>query len=75
MTWHQPHGKIQKEYGVLKFNGHLMSMKLQTKVNSSNKDPTTLDELNEDQIKQDPFELSHDDEIPFSKLFSDLTVW
>jgi hypothetical protein len=49
-------------------------MKLQTKVNSSNKDPTMSDELNEDQIKHDPFEFPHDDEIPFSKLFFDLTV-
>jgi hypothetical protein len=32
-------------------------------------------ELNEDEVKHDPFEFLHDDEIPFSRLLFDLTIW
>jgi hypothetical protein len=42
---------------------------------SSDKDPTTLDEPNEDEVKHDPFEFPHDDKISFSKLLFDLTIW
>jgi hypothetical protein len=38
-------------------------------------DPTTLDELDEDEVKHDPFEFPHDDEIPFSRFLFDLMVW
>jgi hypothetical protein len=41
----------------------------------SHKDLITLDEPNENEIKHDPFEFPHDDEIPFSKLLFDLIVW
>jgi len=52
-----------------------MLMKVQMKVNSSNKDPTTSNEPNENEVKHDPFEFLHDDEIPFSRLFFDLMIW
>jgi hypothetical protein len=42
---------------------------------SLDKDPTGLDEPYEDEVKCDPFEFPHDDEIPFSRLLSDLMVW
>jgi hypothetical protein len=42
---------------------------------SLSEDPTTLDELDEDEVKHDPFEFPHDDEIPFSRLLFDLMVW
>jgi hypothetical protein len=41
---------------------------------SSSEDPTTLDELDEDEVKHDPFEFLHDDKIPFSRLLFDLMV-
>jgi hypothetical protein len=42
---------------------------------SLSEDPTTLDELDEDEVKHDPFEFPHDDKIPFSRLLFDLMVW
>jgi hypothetical protein len=33
-----------------------------------------LDELDEDEVKHDPFEFPHDDEIPFSRLLFNLMV-
>jgi hypothetical protein len=42
---------------------------------SLNDDPTTLDELDDDEVKHDPFESPHDDKIPFSRLLFDLMVW
>ncbi len=42
---------------------------------SSSEDPIMLDESNEDEVKDDPFEFPHDDKIPFSRLLYDLTVW
>jgi hypothetical protein len=42
---------------------------------SSDEDPILLDELDEDKVEHDPFEFLHDDEIPFSKLLFDLTIW
>jgi hypothetical protein len=42
---------------------------------SSDKDPTTLDKLNEDEVKHDLFEFPHDDKIPFSKMLFDMTGW
>jgi hypothetical protein len=42
---------------------------------SSSEDPTTLDELDEDEVKHDPFEFPHEDKIPFSRLLFDLMVW
>jgi hypothetical protein len=44
-------------------------------IDSLDKDPTTLDEPNEDEGKYDPFEFPHADKISFSKLLSDLTIW
>jgi hypothetical protein len=39
-------------------------------------DPIAPNEPYEDyEIKHDPFEFSIDDEIPFSRLLFDLTVW
>jgi hypothetical protein len=32
---------------------------------SLGEDPITLDELDEDEVKHDPFEFPHDDKIPF----------
>jgi hypothetical protein len=43
--------------------------------NSSNKDLIVSNELDEDEIEHDPFEFSHDNEIPFSRLLSNLMVW
>jgi hypothetical protein len=43
--------------------------------NSSGEDPIELDELDEDEVKHDPFEFPHDDKIPFSRLLLDPTVW
>jgi hypothetical protein len=43
--------------------------------NSSSEDPIALDELNEDEVKHDPFEFPHDDEIQFSRLLFDPTIW
>ncbi len=42
---------------------------------SLDKDLITLDETNENEIKHDPFEFPHHDEIPFLKLLSNLIVW
>jgi hypothetical protein len=42
---------------------------------SSYKDLITLNEPNGNEIKHDPFEFPHDDEIPFSKLLFDVIVW
>ncbi len=42
---------------------------------SLSEDPTTLNELDEDEVKHDPFEFPHDDKIPFSRLLFDLMVW
>jgi hypothetical protein len=39
------------------------------------KDPRTLDELDEDEIEHHPFEFLHDDKIPFSRLLFDSIVW
>ncbi len=36
--------------------------------NSSSKDPIASNELNEDEIKHNPFKFPHDDEIPRSRL-------
>ncbi len=38
-------------------------------------DPTMLDERDEDEVKHDPFEFPHDDEIPFSRLLFNSMVW
>jgi hypothetical protein len=38
-------------------------------------DPITSNESDEDEVKHDPFEFLHDDEIPFSRLLFDLTIW
>jgi hypothetical protein len=43
--------------------------------NSLEEDPTTWDELNEVKVNHDPFEFPHDDEIPFSRLLSNMMVW
>jgi len=43
--------------------------------NSSGENPITSDELNEDEIKHDPFEFPRDEEIPFSRLLYDMIVW
>ncbi len=43
--------------------------------NSLDEDPTTSEEPDDDEIKHDPFEFPHDDEIPFSRLLSNLMVW
>jgi hypothetical protein len=43
--------------------------------NSLEEDSTTWDELDEDEVKHDPFEFPHDDEIPFSRLLSNMMVW
>jgi len=43
--------------------------------NSLDKDPTTSNELDENEVKHDPFEFPHDDEIPFSRLLSNSTIW
>jgi len=42
---------------------------------SSNKDPTTSNELDEVEVKHEPFEFPHDDEIPFLRLLSNMMVW
>jgi hypothetical protein len=36
--------------------------------------PIMANELEEDEVKHEPFEFPHDDEIPFSRLFSEPTV-
>jgi hypothetical protein len=41
---------------------------------SSSKDPIVLDKPNENEVKHDPFEFLHDDEIPFSRLLSNPMV-
>jgi hypothetical protein len=41
---------------------------------SSNEDPITLDEPNEDEVKHDPFEFPHDNDIPFLRLLSNPTI-
>jgi hypothetical protein len=41
-------------------------------IESSSKDPKMLDE---DDDQHDPFEFLNDDNIPFSKLLSNLTIW
>ncbi len=43
--------------------------------NSSDEDPTTSKEPNEDEVKHDPFEFLDDDKIPFSKLLFNSMVW
>ncbi len=43
--------------------------------NSLGENPITSDELNEDEVKHDPFEFPHDEEIPFSRLLYDMIVW
>jgi hypothetical protein len=43
--------------------------------NSLNEDPTSSNELDEDEVEHDLFEFLHDDEIPFSRLLFDLTAW
>jgi hypothetical protein len=43
--------------------------------NSLDKDPTTSNELDENEVEHDPFEFPHDDEIPFSRLLSNSTIW
>jgi hypothetical protein len=43
--------------------------------NSLDKYSKASNEPNEDEIKHDPFEFFHDDEIPFSRLLSNLMVW
>ncbi len=42
--------------------------------NSSDKDLTLLNELNENEVKHDPFECPHDDKIYFSRLLSNLII-
>jgi len=44
------------------------------KKNSSNKDPITSNELNEDEVEHDPFEFSNDDGNLFLRLLSDPMV-
>jgi len=44
------------------------------KSNSSNKNPITSNEPNEDEVGHDPFEFSNDDENLFSRLLSDPMV-
>jgi hypothetical protein len=43
--------------------------------NSLNEDPIISNELDENEVKHDPFEFPHHDEIPFSRLLSNSTVW
>jgi hypothetical protein len=43
--------------------------------NSLDKYSKASNELNEDEVKHDPFEFFHDGEIPFSRLLSNLTTW
>jgi len=45
------------------------------KSDSLNENPTSSNELDEDEVEHDPFEFLHDDEIPFSRLLFDLTTW
>jgi hypothetical protein len=42
---------------------------------SSDEDPTTLDELDEDEVEHDLLKFPHDDKIPFSRLLSNSMVW
>ncbi len=42
--------------------------------NSLGEDPTTLNEPNEDEVEHEPFEFPHNDEIPFSRLLSNLII-
>jgi hypothetical protein len=42
---------------------------------SLGEDPIASNELNEDEVKYDPFEFPHDDEIPFSILLFDSIIW
>jgi len=42
--------------------------------NLMGEDPIMLDEPYEDEVEHDPFELSHDDKISFSRLLSNLMV-
>jgi len=42
--------------------------------NSSDKGLTSLNELNENEVKHDPFECPHDDKIYFSRLLFDLII-
>jgi len=42
---------------------------------SSNENPITSNESDEDEVEHDPFEFLHDDEIPFSELLFDSTIW
>jgi len=42
---------------------------------SSSENLITSDGPDEDEVKHDPFELPHDDEIPLSILLFDPTVW
>jgi hypothetical protein len=44
-------------------------------MNSLYENPTMSNEPYEDEIEHDPFEFPQDDEIPFSKLSSDPTIW
>jgi hypothetical protein len=41
----------------------------------SSEDLITSNGLDEDEVKHDPFEFFHDDEIPFSRLLFDLAIW
>jgi hypothetical protein len=45
------------------------------KSDSLDKDPIASNESNEDEVEHEPFEFLHDDEIPFSRLLFDLTIW
>ncbi len=42
---------------------------------SSNENPITSNESDEDEVEHDPFEFLHDDEIPFSELLFDSMIW
>jgi hypothetical protein len=42
---------------------------------SSEKDPTTSNKPNEDEVKHDLFKFPHDDKIPFSRMLSNMTIW
>jgi hypothetical protein len=42
---------------------------------SLGEDPIASNELNKDEVKYDPFEFPHDDEIPFSILLFDSIIW
>jgi hypothetical protein len=51
-----------------------VSPKVSHRTLHSLEDPIALDELDEKEVKHDPFEFPHDDKIPFSRLLFDSMV-